>query len=113
MPIDEINKEKTRHLSHVRIATKYPHLTSRHYARQGIQAECIKLNGAMEIAPSLGLARRIVDLVSTGNTLKANNMAETEKIMDISSRLIVNRSIQKTHPEEISYWVDAFCKAVR
>ena len=113
MPADEVDKEETRHLSHVCVATKYPRLTSRHYAQQGIQAECIKLNGAMEIAPSLGLARRIVDLVSTGSTLKANNMVETEKIMDISSRLIVNRSIQKTRPEDISYWVDAFCKAVR
>ena len=110
---EDANKEEKRSKSHLRVATKYPHLTSRHYAAQGIQAECIKLNGAMEIAPSLGLANRIVDLVSTGNTLKANNMVETEKIIDISSRLVVNRSTQKTQPEEIKLWIEAFRKAVK
>jgi len=105
--------KKAHNSSHLRIATKYPHITSRFYAAQGIQAECIKLNGAMEIAPSLNLASRIVDLVSTGNTLTANNMVETEEIMDISSRLVVNRSIQKTRPEEIKHWIEAFRKAVK
>jgi ATP phosphoribosyltransferase len=109
----DANKEEQRSRSHVRVATKYPHITSRFYAQLGIQAECIKLNGAMEIAPSLGLARHIVDLVSTGSTLKANNMIETEKIMDISSRLVVNRSTQKTRPEEIKRWIEAFRKAVK
>lgn len=110
---EDANKEEQHSRSHVRVATKYPHLTSRFYAQQGIQAECIKLNGAMEIAPSLGLASRIVDLVSTGSTLIANNMIETEKIMDISSRLVVNRSTQKTKPEEIKRWIEAFRKAVK
>ena len=58
--------------SHIRVATKYPNITRRHFERRGVQAECIKLNGAMELAPSMGLCRRIVDLVSTGSTLKAN-----------------------------------------
>ncbi len=98
--------------SHIRIATKYPNLTARHFARRGIQTECIKLNGAMEIAPSLGLAKRIVDLVSTGSTLKANNMVEVEKILEISSRLIVNRSIKKTRPVEINGWITAFRNAL-
>ncbi len=88
--------------SHVRVATKYPNLTARHFARRGVQAECIKLNGAMELAPSLGLCRRIVDLVSTGDTLRANGLVEIEKIIDITSRFIVNRTAFKTRNEEIS-----------
>jgi len=88
--------------SHIRVATKYPNLTRKHFAKRGVQAECIKLNGAMELAPSLGLCRRIVDLVSTGDTLKANGLAEIEKIIDITSRLIVNRTAFKTRNEEIS-----------
>jgi len=82
--------------SHLRIATKYPNLTSRWFERQGIQAECVKLNGAMELAPSLGLSMRIVDLVSTGKTLAGNGLVETEVIMPVSARLIVNRAALKT-----------------
>lgn len=99
--------------SHIRVVTKYPALTARHFARRGVQAECIKLNGAMEIAPVLGLARRIVDLVSTGSTLKANNLVEVEKIMDISSRLIVNRSALKTNPDVLNNWIERFRDAVK
>ncbi|MGB3710155.1 MAG: ATP phosphoribosyltransferase [Erythrobacter sp.] len=84
--------------SHLRVATKYPNLTARHFEAQGIQAECVKLNGAMELAPSLGLARQIVDLVSTGRTLKQNGLVETQRILDISARLIVNRAAFKTEP---------------
>ncbi len=112
MPVKDAEEdEKSRH-SHIRIATKYPNLTARYYARAGIQAECIKLNGAMEIAPALGLCRRIVDLVSTGGTLKANGLVEVETILEISSKLIVNRSTMKTQPEEIEKWVEAFRKAI-
>src|SRR5690606_5601605 len=82
--------------SHLRIATKYPNITSRWFERQGIQAECVKLNGAMELAPSLGLSMRIVDLVSTGKTLAENGLVETDTIMSISARLIVNRAALKT-----------------
>ncbi|MEL7446480.1 MAG: ATP phosphoribosyltransferase [Pseudomonadota bacterium] len=82
--------------SHLRVATKYPNLTRRHFERQGIQAECVKLNGAMELAPSLGLASQIVDLVSTGRTLQQNGLIETDRIIDISARLIVNRAALKT-----------------
>ena len=85
-------------LSHVRVATKYPSLTRRHFAERGIQAEVIKLNGAMELAPLCGLADRIVDLVSTGKTLAENGLVETEVIAPVSSRLIVNRAAFKTHP---------------
>jgi ATP phosphoribosyltransferase len=84
--------------SHLRVATKYPNLTSRWFERQGIQAECVKLNGAMELAPSLGLSMRIVDLVSTGRTLADNGLVETDTIMPVSSRLIVNRAALKTEP---------------
>ncbi len=82
--------------SHLRVATKYPNLTRRHFESQGIQAECVKLNGAMELAPSLGLARRIVDLVESGRTLKENGLVETDTIVEISARLIVNRAALKT-----------------
>lgn len=83
-------------VSHLRVATKYPSLTRRHFEAAGVQAECVKLNGAMELAPSLGLARQIVDLVSTGKTLKDNGLVETDVILDISARLIVNRTALKT-----------------
>jgi ATP phosphoribosyltransferase len=84
--------------SHLRVATKYPNQTSRWFERQGIQAECVKLNGAMELAPSLGLALRIVYLVSSGRTLADNGLVETDTIMPVSSRLIVNRAALKTDP---------------
>ena len=98
--------------SHVRVATKYPEVTKRHFAARGVQAECVKLNGAMELAPTLGLCRRIVDLVSTGSTLKANGLKEVEHIADVTSRLIVNRAAMKTRPEEIAMWMDKFREAV-
>ena len=93
--------------SHLRVATKYPNLTRRHFERRGIQAECVKLNGAMEIAPALGLASRIVDLVSSGQTLKENGLVETSRIIDISARLIVNRAALKTDPR-VAQLVEAF-----
>ncbi len=84
------------HASHLRIATKYPNIASRWFEARGVQAECVKLNGAMELAPSLGLSMRIVDLVSTGRTLAENGLVETEVIMPVSARLIVNRTALKT-----------------
>lgn len=109
---DELDTIKNERASHIRIVTKYPNITRRYHEKLGIQAECIKLNGAMEIAPCLGLARRIVDLVSTGSTLKANNLTEIETILDVSSRLVVNRSAQKTRPAAINEWINAFRKAI-
>jgi len=94
-------------VSHLRVASKYPHLTRRHFEAQGIQAEVVKLNGAMELAPGLGLAGRIVDLVSTGRTLKDNGLVETSVIMQISARLIVNRAALKTDPR-VGALVEAF-----
>jgi ATP phosphoribosyltransferase len=85
-------------VSHLRVASKYPNLTRKHFEGLGIQAEVVKLNGAMELAPGLGLASRIVDLVSTGRTLKDNGLIETSRILDVSARLIVNRAALKTDP---------------
>ncbi len=93
--------------SHLRVATKYPGVTRRYFEARGIQAECVKLNGAMEIAPALGLAGRIVDLVSSGQTLRDNGLVETARIMDVTARLIVNRAALKTDPR-VAELVEAF-----
>lgn len=85
-------------MSHLRVATKYPAITRRHFEARGVQAECVKLNGAMEIAPALGLSSTIVDLVSSGQTLKDNGLAEQSVILEVSARLIVNRTALKTDP---------------
>ena len=77
---------------------------------RGVQAECVKLNGAMELAPTLGLAPRIVDLVSSGRTLKENGLVEVERIMDVTSRLVVNRAAMKTRPDVVPL-VEAFRRA--
>lgn len=94
--------------SHLRVATKYPNLTRRWFEAEGIQAECVKLNGAMELAPSLGLASRIVDLVSTGTTLRENGLVETARLLPVSARLIVNRAALKTDPERLGALIDNF-----
>jgi ATP phosphoribosyltransferase len=109
---DSVDQEDVRRSSHIRIATKYPEMTRRHFAAQGIQAECIKLNGAVELAPRLGLCRHIVDLVETGATLKANGLVEIETIADVSSRLIVNRPALKTRPEEVGSWIERLREAI-
>jgi ATP phosphoribosyltransferase len=98
--------------SQVRVASKYPNIARRHYASRGIHAEVVHLNGAMELAPGLGVCRVIVDLVQTGSTLKANGLVETEIIADVTSRLIVNRSALKTHPEAIGAWIARFRAAM-
>lgn len=108
MRVDDAAKDDPSALSHVRVATKYPHLTAKHFHGRGIQVECIKLNGAMELAPNLNLASRIVDLVSSGATLKANGLVEVEKILDITSYLVVNRTALKTRPQDIKNWIEKF-----
>ncbi len=110
-PKELAGRERPARWSRVRVATKYPEITRRHFAAHGVQAECIKLNGAMELAPQLGLCRRIVDLVQTGATLRANGLVEIERIADITSRLIVNRAALKTRPQEVCDWVDRFREA--
>lgn len=104
--------EDSRRWSRIAVATKYPNIARRHFAARGIQAEIVHLNGAMELAPSLGLSRVIVDLVQTGSTLKANGLVETEVIAHVTSRLIVNRTALKTRPEEITAFVDRFRAAM-
>ena len=106
-------RDNPQEWSHVRIATKYPHVTRRHFARRGVQAECIKLNGALELAPSLGLCRRIVDLVQTGATLKANGLVEVERIAEVSARLAVNRAALKTRPGPVNDLVERFREVLR
>ncbi len=105
-PAEMVGGDDPNRWSHIRVATKYPNITRAHFAARGVQAECIKLSGAMELAPTLGLSRRIVDLVSTGATLKANNLVEVEHIADVTSRLVVNRTAWKTYPEEIGGWIE-------
>ena len=111
-PEDMVEGDDPTTWSTLRVATKYPSLTRSHFAARGVQAECIKLNGAMELAPQLGLCRRIVDLVSTGATLKANGLVEVEQIAAITSRLAVNRAAWKTRSDEIGHWIAKFREAV-
>ena len=94
--------------SYVRVATKYPNLTSEHFKKRGVHADCIKLNGAMELAPSMGLCRRIVDLSESGETLKANGLIEIEEIMRVSTRLAINRNAYKTDFKEINKIIKKF-----
>jgi ATP phosphoribosyltransferase len=112
-PAETLGQDDPRRWSHVVVATKYPNIARRYFARRGIQAECIRLSGAIELAPALGLCTRIVDLVSTGATLKANGLVEVERIADITSRLIVNRAALKTRHAEISPWIDRITEVAR
>ncbi|MBY0337843.1 MAG: ATP phosphoribosyltransferase [Acetobacteraceae bacterium] len=98
---DTAGRDDPSRWSRVSVATKYPNIARRHFAARGVQAEIVHLNGAMELAPSLGLARLIVDLVQTGSTLKANGLVETEVIARVTSRLIVNRTALKTRPDAV------------
>jgi len=111
-PADLASHDDPKRWSHIRVATKYPKLTQDYFAKRGVQAECIKLNGAMELAPKLGLSERIVDLVSSGNTLKANGLVEVEVLMQVSSRLIVNRTALKTQSDTLSPLIAKFEEAV-
>ena len=101
-PVDE-----DRLPSRLRIATKFIKTAKRYYAEQGVQVDIIKLYGAMELAPAMGLAHRIVDIVETGNSLKANGLKSIELITDISTRLIVNSSAYKTKFEEIRRLIES------
>ena len=101
-----LKNEDPRTWSHVRLATKYPNIARKHFESRGVHAECIKLNGAMELAPSMGLCKRIVDLVETGSTLNANGLVEVEEICKVSTRLAINRSFLKTSSSSIQPWID-------
>jgi ATP phosphoribosyltransferase len=97
--------------SRIRVATKYTHTARRHFADKGVHVDLIKLYGSMELAPLTGLADAIVDLVSTGSTLKANQLVEVERIMDISSRLVVNQAALKLRREPMRRLIDALAAA--
>jgi len=96
----------------LRVASKFINVARKHYAEKGVQAELIKLYGAMELAPLMDLADEIVDIVDTGNTLRANGMAPLEHIADISSRLIVNKAAMRTRHAAISQLINALSTAV-
>ena len=98
--------------SRLKVATKYVAIAREFFASKGVHVDLIKLYGSMELAPLVGLADAIVDLVSTGNTLKANHLVEVERIMDISSRLVVNQAALKLKQEPIRKIIDAFAGAV-
>jgi len=95
----------------LRVATKYVEIARRHFANKGVHVDLIKLYGSMELAPLVGLSDAIVDLVSTGNTLRANHLVEVEQIMDISSRLIVNQAALKLKRENLQPILAAFEQA--
>ena len=95
-----------------RVATKYPEITRRHFAAQGQQVEIIKLYGSMELAPLVGLADYIVDLINTGSTLRANGLVETETIATISARLVVNKASMKMKHAAVRGWLDRFRAAI-
>jgi ATP phosphoribosyltransferase len=98
--------------SRITVATKYMNVAREFFAAKGVHVDLIKLYGSMELAPLTGLADAIVDLVSTGSTLKANHLVEVERIMDISSRLVVNQAALKLKQERMRPIIDAFAKAV-
>jgi ATP phosphoribosyltransferase len=98
--------------SRLRVATKYVGIAREFFAAKGVHVDLIKLYGSMELAPLTGLADAIVDLVSTGNTLKANHLVEVERIMDISSRLVVNQAALKLKQAPMRRLIDAFARAI-
>jgi len=98
--------------SRIRVATKYTQIARDHFANKGVHVDMIKLYGSMELAPLTGLADAIVDLVSSGSTLRANHLVEVEEIMPISSRLIVNQAALKLKREPVRKLIDAFAAAV-
>ena len=112
MTAGKVNQPSVRH-RRIRVATKYVNVAKAFYAEQGVQADMIKLYGAMELAPIMRLADEIVDIVDTGKTLKANGLEPREPIADISSRLIVNKASMKMKHERISALVSNIASAVR
>jgi ATP phosphoribosyltransferase len=92
--------------SWVRVATKYPNLTRGYFTERGIQVEVVRLDGSIELAPLVGLAERIVDLVQSGETLRANGLVEVAEIVRSTARLIVNRAAQKTAYRAVSRFLD-------
>ncbi|GGG09574.1 ATP phosphoribosyltransferase [Paenibacillus aceti] len=97
---------------HQRVATKYPNVASRYFREQGQQVEVIKLNGSIELAPLIGLADRIVDMVETGQTLRENGLVETESLFEITSRLVANRVSYRMKNAEIQALCDTLASVI-
>ena len=106
-----ISKESEKQ-GHILVATKYKNTVTNYFAKKGIRAECIKLNGAIELAPKLGICSTIVDLVSTGRTIKENNLQETEVLLKITSKLIINKIAYKLMNDNITSIVEKFKKKI-
>lgn len=104
-------QEAVRQGSRLRVATKYVQAAREHFGRKGVYVDLIKLYGSMELAPLVGLADAIVDLVSTGNTLRANHLVPVEDIADVSARLVVNQASLKTRAAQLQPLLDAFAQA--
>ncbi len=111
-PVTLASRDDPRHWTRVRVATKYVNITRRHFAAKGIQTDIIKLYGSMELAPLVGLSERIVDLVSSGQTLKANGLTEVEPIADISAWLVANKAAMKMKRAALKRIVDQLAQAV-
>ncbi|MEK7370149.1 MAG: ATP phosphoribosyltransferase [candidate division NC10 bacterium] len=111
-PRDLWERDDPAKWSWVRVATKYPTLTERYFSERGIQVEMIRLDGSIELAPLVGLAERIVDLVQSGDTLRANGLVEVAQIMSSTARLIVNRASLKTAHARVNTLIDAVRQAV-
>ena len=111
-PQDAQQQDDPSRWIHLRVATKFPRITEQHFSRKGIHVEIIKLYGAIELAPLVGLSELIVDLVSSGQTLVENGLAEVEEIRKISARLIVNRASHKTRYDRVEEIIQGFQKAV-
>lgn len=106
-------EQRSRPGCRLRVASKYPHIAAEHFAGKGVHIDLIKLYGSMELAPLVGLADAIVDLVSSGNTLKANQLKAVEHISDVSSRLIVNKAALKLKYDTLQPIIDVFAKVAR
>ena len=109
---NNIDIENLNSNGHIRVATKYKNTVINFFANKGVRAECIKLNGAIELAPTLGICSTIVDLVSTGRTLQENNLRESDILLEITSKLIVNKISYKTMNLEISKIITKFSRII-
>ena len=108
----DVKKENFQNNGHIMVATKYKNTVTNFFANKGVRAECIKLNGAIELAPRLGICSTIVDLVSTGRTLKENNLKESDVLLKITSKLIVNKISYKIMNSEISKIINKFSRII-
>jgi ATP phosphoribosyltransferase len=111
-PASLASRDDPQKWTRLRIATKYPHITQRHFAAKGIQTDIIKLYGSMELAPLVGLSDRIVDLVGTGKTLKANGLVEVEHIADISAWLVANKASMKMKHGPLQALIDRIANTI-